>query len=322
MESPRQILVVDDDETVRAMTRTILEAEGHVVRDADSGAHALEELKVARPNLVLLDVMMPNMDGFEVTLAIKHLPGPFVPVILLTALGDQASRARGIESGADEVIGKPVHPVELRLRVRAMLRIQHLAEELHGANRRLERLLRTDDLTHIRNRRGVHSALQREFRRAERYGGPLSILVLDIDRFKGVNDAHGHAVGDDLLVACAQAIRKTLRRVDVVGRTGGDEFVVVAPETPLEDAVHVAERLRVAVAEAAVPIASGPVRITISCGVATLGEVPAENAQTLLRYADLALYRAKALGRDRAAIASALDEVGPIKMSTARPRSP
>jgi diguanylate cyclase (GGDEF)-like protein len=154
----------------------------------------------------------------------------------------------------------------------------------------------------------------------------LSILALDIDRFKGVNDVHGHAVGDDLLVACAQAIRSTLRRVDVVGRTGGDEFVVIAPETPLEDAVHVAERLRIAVAEAAVPIASGSARVTISCGVATLGEVPAESAQTLLRYADLALYRAKALGRDRAAIASALDEVGPslgvVRAPTARPRLP
>ena len=197
-----------------------------------------------RPALVLLDVMMPAMDGFAAVHAIKREPGPFVPVILLTALDDPASRAKGIDAGADEVLAKPVHPFELRLRCRAMLRIHHLTEELHAANRRLRALARTDELTDVRNRRGLRSALTREFRRAERYGGALTVMVFDVDRFKQVNDACGHAVGDSVLTAVAQALKRGVREVDVVGRVGGEEFVVLAPETPSRDALLVAERLR------------------------------------------------------------------------------
>ena len=148
--------------------------------------------------------MMPAMDGFAAVHAIKREPGPFVPVILLTALDDPASRAKGINAGADEILAKPVHPFELRLRCRAMLRIHQLTEELHAANRRLRALARTDELTDVRNRRGLRSALTREFRRAERYGGALTVMAFDVDRFKQVNDDHGHAVGDQVLHAVAQ----------------------------------------------------------------------------------------------------------------------
>jgi diguanylate cyclase (GGDEF)-like protein len=299
-----EILVVDDDPDVRCFVRAVLESDGHQVIEAASGQEAIQRLRIRRPSLVLLDVMMPAMDGFAAVHAIKREPGPFVPVILLTALDDPASKAKGIAAGADEVLPKPVHPFELRLRCRAMLRIQHLTEELHGANKRLRALARTDELTHVRNRRGLRSALTREFRRAERYGGALTVLAFDVDRFKSVNDAHGHAVGDHVLYAVAQALKRGVREVDIVGRVGGEEFVVLAPETPARDARAVGDRLRHAVAERVVTTPGGAiVRVTVSCGVATLSDVHARTPDELLGHADTALYRAKALGRDRCEIA-------------------
>lgn len=311
-DEPAEILIVDDDPDVRTFVRAVLESDGHQVTEAASGQDAIQRLRIRRPALVLLDVMMPAMDGFAVVHAIKREPGSFVPVILLTALDDPASRAKGINAGADEVLAKPVHPFELRLRCRAMLRIHQLTEELHAANRRLRALARTDELTNVRNRRGLRSALTREFRRAERYGGALTVMVFDVDRFKQVNDDHGHAVGDSVLAAVAQALKRGVREVDVVGRVGGEEFVVVAPETPAREALAVAERLRHAVGERVIATPhGGEVRVTVSCGVATLSDVHARSPEELLGYADAALYRAKAHGRDRSELAElVLDDQG------------
>ena len=311
-DEPAEILIVDDDPDVRTFVRAVLESDGHRVTEATSGQDAIQRLRIRRPALVLLDVMMPAMDGFAVVHAIKREPGSFVPVILLTALDDPASRAKGINAGADEVLAKPVHPFELRLRCRAMLRIHQLTEELHAANRRLRALARTDELTNVRNRRGLRSALTREFRRAERYGGALTVMVFDVDRFKQVNDDHGHAVGDSVLAAVAQALKRGVREVDVVGRVGGEEFVVVAPETPGREALALAERLRHAVGERVIATPhGGEVRVTVSCGVATLSDVHARSPEELLGYADAALYRAKARGRDRSELAElVLDDQG------------
>jgi diguanylate cyclase (GGDEF)-like protein len=312
-DEPAEILIVDDDQDVRTFVRAALESAGHVVTEAVSGTAALERVRVQRPALVLLDVMMPSMDGFAVVRAIKHEPGVFVPVILLTAHDDLESRARGIDAGADEVLGKPVHPVELLLRVRAMLRIQQLTTELLNANQRLRQLARTDELTCVRNRRGVHSGLNREFSRAERYGGELSLLAFDVDRFKGVNDRYGHALGDRVLYAVAQALKKGVREVDLVGRTGGEEFVIVAPEMAASEALAVGERLRRAVAECVVDAPNGErIQITVSCGIATLSEVCASTPEALLACADAALYRAKALGRDRCEVAVLAREHGQL----------
>ncbi len=299
MERAR-VLVVDDEPDVRATLRAVLEADGYEVLEAASGDEALRELARERPRLVLLDVRMPNMDGFQVAEAIRRWPGAFVPVILLTGSDDPASRARGIAAGADEVLSKPVIPFELKLRVRAMLRIQQLTAELQTANRRLRQLVVTDELTGVRNRRGLRALMVREFHRAERYQGKLALLLFDLDRFKLVNDTHGHAVGDQVLRAVAQALQGALRQVDVVGRLGGEEFVVVAPETSLDEARLVAERLRAQVARVEVRAPSGErVRVTVSCGVAACDPVLPHDADELLAFADAALYRAKALGRNR-----------------------
>ena len=307
MEEAAEILVVDDDEEMRLFLRAILESRGKMVRTCKSGAEAIEEVRERRPNLVLLDVLMPKMDGFEVVRAIKQEPGPFVPVILLTALDDQASRARGIEAGADEVLAKPIAPFELELRVAAMLRIQHLSFALHEANQRLRFLAKTDELTKVYNLRGLKAALAREFDRATRYGAHLSLMAFDIDRFKNVNDSFGHAIGDRVLSGVASSLKAQLRQVDIIGRTGGEEFVVVMPETPLQEAIGVADRLRLAVASLRVRTAKGePISVTLSGGVATLDQGTAnrsESVDALMERADSALYRAKELGRNRCEVA-------------------
>jgi diguanylate cyclase (GGDEF)-like protein len=321
VDDPAEILVVDDDADVRLFVRAVLEADGYRVVEASSGREAIRRLRTRRPALILLDVMMPAMDGYAVVEAIKSAPGPFVPVILLTALDDPDSRKRGIDAGADEVLAKPVRPFELRLRCRAMLRIHQLNEALHIANRRLRALARTDELTRVRNRRGLRVALSREFRRAERYGGALTVMAFDVDRFKAVNDAHGHLVGDRVLYAVAQALKRGVREVDVVGRVGGEEFVVVAPETAGREAMALAERLRREVAERVVTTPDGlPIRVTVSCGVATLPEHATCSADELLALADAALYRAKATGRDRCERARSLCVLAKERSTATRSR--
>lgn len=300
MGETAEILIVDDDADVRSLVRAALEGDGYAVTEARSGVEAMERVRARRPGLVLLDVNMPEMNGFAVAHAIKEERGAFLPVILLTALADTASRQRGIDAGADEVLSKPFYPDELRLRVRAMLRIQRLADELHKANQRLAELARTDELTKVRNRRGLRSALEREFLRAVRYGGGLALMIFDVDHFKSVNDAYGHQVGDRMLIAVAQALKNAVRQVDVVARLGGEEFVVVAPETRLREAGGLAERLRQAAASAVVELRVGPpLRVTVSCGAATIEAAQADSPSALLALADRALYRAKELGRNR-----------------------
>jgi two-component system chemotaxis response regulator CheY len=307
------VLVVDDDADIRLFLRAVLEGDGLEVVEAATGHEALAQLHRQRPRLVLLDVLLGDMDGFAVIEEIRRQPGPFVPIILITGIDDPAARARAIETGADEVLHKPIHPFELRLRLRAMLRFQHLAGELHQANRRLRLLARTDELTGLRNRRGLRVALLRELRRAERYERDLSLIALDVDRFKQVNDRYGHAVGDRVLQGVARALQIGVRQVDVVARTGGEEFVVVAPETPLADALQVAERLRALVAAFELPVGDQLVRVTLSAGVASCRTSGLSELEPLLQVADAALYRAKAEGRNR--VEAAVPPSDPLRRS-------
>jgi two-component system cell cycle response regulator len=298
---PARILVVDDDPLLVEALATAARSHGHEAIVATTPADALRHFRESRPDLVFLDVVMPTLDGFKLARLMKADGGSFVPIILVTGLDDLESKRRGMAAGADDFLTKPVNPVELEIRLTSMLRIKELTDQLQEANARLAQLAVTDPLTGLANRRALYAHLDREIDRAKRYKHPLAVLVIDIDHFKAVNDGHGHQTGDRVLVLVAQVITQSVRASDVAGRFGGEEFIVLAPETPPQSMKVVAERIRRAV-EAQTAAQKGLPGVTVSIGAA--GAVDGEGTvEAIVARADAALYEAKRGGRNRVVIA-------------------
>jgi diguanylate cyclase (GGDEF)-like protein len=201
-----------------------------------------------------------------------------------------------------------VTQLELQIRVSSLLRIKALADELERAKRELEQLAVTDQLTSLPNRRHLNVELEREFNRSKRYGHPLSVLMLDIDHFKQVNDAHGHQSGDRVLVLAGEVLRQSVRNTDICGRFGGEEFMVLAPETGYETVTVVAERIRQNLKDRSRATGGEVPEVTISIGVATTEHPEVTTAEELVRHADQALYRAKHQGRDRVVLAQPAEQ--------------
>src|SRR5436190_199090 len=251
-ESTGRILVVDDHEDNIELLRARLEAWGYEVDAAHDGAQALEIVHRAPPDLILLDVMMPSLDGNEVARRVKHDRAlPFIPIIMQTALDSTENKVEGLEAGADDYITKPIEFAELKARLRSMLRIKRLQEELEErerqlleANERLKHMSRTDALTGLENRRATERQLELMFAHSKRYEEPLSCVMCDLDRFKSVNDEHGHHAGNAVLKQFAAILKRAAREIDAVGRYGGEEFIVLLPGTPLDAATTFSERLR------------------------------------------------------------------------------
>jgi diguanylate cyclase (GGDEF)-like protein len=254
---------------------------------------------------VLLDVMMPTIDGYKMAKMIKAEAGSFVPVILLTALEDVESKRRGMASGADDFLSKPVSALELQIRIQSMLRIKHLTDELQEANAKLARLAITDPLTGLPNRRSLYEHLQREFQRAGRYRHPMSVVMSDIDHFKKVNDTWGHQIGDRVIRLVADVMRSLVRASDIAGRFGGEEFLLVAPETGREAVAPLCERIRSLVEREAARAGDGIPPVTISVGAASTDAVHVETVDELVHAADTALYEAKRAGRNRVVVSGA-----------------
>lgn len=276
---------------------------GYEAVSARSWSDALRVYRQARPDLVLLDVMMPTIDGFKLARILKNEDTErFVPIILITGLGDMESKRRGMASGADDFLTKPVSQVELQIRLSSMLRIKELTDQIQAANDKLAELAATDPLTQLKNRRVIYEHLEREFARCKRYDHPLAVFMLDIDHFKPVNDTHGHAVGDAVIRLVADVLRASTRETDLVGRYGGEEFIVLAPETSSADARLVGERIRAAVERETANRESVPA-CTISVGAATSEAVHAAHFEDLVHLADAALYDAKKAGRNRVVVA-------------------
>jgi diguanylate cyclase (GGDEF)-like protein len=307
----RPTVLVVDDEPAMLRTLTALVADcGYQPLTAPSWTEALRLYRHSRPAVVVLDVVMPGVDGYKLARMFKSESAGFVPVILVTGLGDMDSRRRGMAAGADDFLTKPVSPVELEIRLKSMLRIKELTDQLHAANEALARVAVTDPLTGLQNRRSLDDHLGRELDRARRYGSAFTLALLDIDHFKPVNDTYGHAVGDRILVLVSRALERLVRKTDVVARWGGEEFLVLAPETPAERALLLGERLREAVAMAASREAGLP-PVTASIGLASSDAAPADGASELIERADRALYEAKRRGRNRCVDARELAEPEP-----------
>jgi diguanylate cyclase (GGDEF)-like protein len=296
------VLVIDDSEAARTRIRQVLAEAGLFERviEARDGISGLRAILREPVDMVLCDLEMPGLDGDELLRAHRERSGAEdIPFFFLTAERDPDRLARLLRAGAADTITKPFHPAELLARVETHLRLLRLRRELREKNAILEKLSTTDELTGLRNRRYVDEVLALEALRATRYGTALSILMIDVDHFKRVNDAHGHPVGDAVLRRIAGVIERMLRRTDVAGRYGGEELLVVLPQNDCDGALVMAERWRASVEHAEFRAADGrAIRAQISIGVAAYTKNLAR-ADDLIAAADKALYSAKQNGRNR-----------------------
>jgi diguanylate cyclase (GGDEF)-like protein len=306
-EPKKRLLVVDDHEDNVEVLRARLEARGYEVRGANDGQAALDTIDNWTPDLVLLDVMMPKIDGLEVVRRIKaNKDLPFIPVIMQTALDSTERMVAGFDAGADDYVTKPINFPELEARVRSLLRIKALQEalaererELSEMNDKLLHMSLTDGLTGVDNRRALEQQLHQMFEHSYRLHEPISCVMCDIDHFKKVNDTYGHQAGDEVLKQFAHILKGEAREIDRVGRYGGEEFLLLLPGTVLDAAVTFAERLRQRVEEHTFTYEGGTLQRTMSCGVAAWPHPRVSDAEAMLRSADDALYVAKELGRNR-----------------------
>jgi diguanylate cyclase (GGDEF)-like protein len=305
-----KILLVDDSPTVRAATTTMLVKMGHAVIMAENGEEALLAYKRERPDMVLMDVMMPVMDGYTAAQLIRsEYPQDWVPIIFLSGASDEQNLERGIQAGGDDYLIKPSSYVVLDAKIRAMQRINdmrrqqiEMAAELLASNKTLERISSQDGLTELANRRHFDACLANELARAKRTKQTLALVLCDVDFFKPYNDHHGHQAGDECLKRVAGALQSGCRRpADLVARYGGEEFALVLPETELAGAVKVAETCRNAVAQLNIAHghSSAASHVSISAGVAAQLPGMVITAEQLIVAADQALYQAKHLGRNR-----------------------
>jgi diguanylate cyclase (GGDEF)-like protein len=299
--------VVDDSRTQLDWLVQVLLRVGYEVITAATGREAVVKARTQSPDLVLLDMILPDMDGLEVLRLIKARPDDqFIPVIILSVKSDLDSKVTGLRIGADDFLAKPFAEAEILARCAAMLRIKTLQDQLRATQRKLEEQSITDGLTGLKNRRLFDERLDEEFRRAQRYSDPVSLIMVDLDHFKQVNDRFGHQMGDVVLREAAACIRASIRDPDICARYGGEEFAVILPKTHLSGALAVAERIwrelgnkiyhqEVTEGGRAKPV---EVRITASVGLAFYPSKDITSAALLVKFADEALYQAKHSGRN------------------------
>lgn len=295
-----KILVIDDSRLISHVAKTILTKQGHEVILAQDGLSGLQAAKSEYPDLILLDLIMPVMDGYQVCQELKkEEKTKEIPIIMLTSKAEPADKVRGLELGALDYVVKPFDEGELLARVDIQLRLKQLYEALQEKNQQLEKLANRDGLTGLYNHRYFHEQLYKDFLRAKRYHESLSCILLDIDYFKKFNDTYGHQTGDIVLSKLGQVIRDTIRDSDFAARYGGEEFAIILHYTERPAALHVAERLRQIVEHYDIRDKNNVLRVTISLGIATFPHEQISSPKQIVECADKALYKAKENGRNR-----------------------
>jgi len=291
------ILIVDDDLSIRDAMHEFVEMSGYQASVASSAEEALSILSGNIIEVVITDILLPGMDGLELTDRIKQ--NHDIDVIVMTGYSTEYSYEEAISQGASDFVFKPVRFEELLLRLKRVFKERQLNQERVHMLEKLKKLSITDGLTQLFNSRHFYNQLKGEIERFNRYGHQLSLLLLDIDNFKDFNDTYGHLEGDKILVRLGRIIKSCLRKMDTAYRYGGEEFTIILPGTHGEEARTVAERLRAAVTAEDFTDGRDPdLGITVSIGVATL-PVHAADAEELVSKADKALYEAKRRGKDR-----------------------
>lgn len=307
--SSMKILLVDDVQMERIQLAIRLKQLGHTVEMADSGRRALELYRDFEPELILLDVSMPDMNGFEVSTQIRKQYPEWVPIIFLSSHDEPSMIANAIEAGGDDYLIKPVDKVVLNSKLIAMQRIAFMRRELKQksaalakANQELEQLAQEDGLTKVKNRRYVDQKLQEMILLHGRHELPLSVILLDVDKFKLFNDNYGHIEGDKCLISLAEILTKLfVRSGEVVGRYGGEEFVIILGYTDQEKAIKDASRIQSALIEASIPHEHSDVAniVTVSQGVFTTIPSGRESIEQFYDLVDKQLYQAKQAGRNQ-----------------------
>ncbi|MEM9806288.1 MAG: PleD family two-component system response regulator [Cyanobacteria bacterium P01_D01_bin.56] len=323
------ILIADDDPVSNLMLSQVLEKDGYQVLVVKDGQAALAACEKKLPDIILMDAIMPVMDGFDSCQALHKIYGEGCPpILMITGLNDGESVDRAYDAGAADYVTKPFHWAVLRRRVRrsiqahfahqqltcALTQEQLLRQELNLANQQLQLLATVDGLTNVANRRFFDDKLDQEWKRLRREKSPLGLILLDIDCFKAYNDNYGHLGGDQCLRQVASAIKDAARRpADVVARYGGEEFAMILPNTDLDGVICVAETVQENLHLAAIPHATSLVGSTVSASIGLTAMIPntSDSPQTLIDWADKALYDAKSSGRSRIVAYSTLQSLIP-----------
>lgn len=292
-----RLLAIDDSELIHRLLQVRLQGERLELHGALSAQDGLQKARELMPEVILLDIELDTMDGFEVLAHLKSDPKTQdIAVIFISAVSDTMDRVRGLDLGAVDFIAKPFEVAELKARVRSALRMQHLVKML-------EHRAQIDSLSGLWNRRYFDQRLQQEWSEARRHGRSLSLIMCDVDRFKRLNDQFGHPFGDRVIERVAQILSGG-RGSDITCRYGGEEFGVILPSTAADRALEVAERHRVAI-ESHTWSGHDDVIVTSSFGVADLKSLPTDaGMEQLVQAADMALYRAKQSGRNRVELAT------------------
>ena len=297
-----KILIADDDPMSCCLLESTLQDLKYDVITATNGKEALEIIKSKdSPQIAILDWMMPEMTGIEVCQEIRRLnKEPYTYVLLLTVKNDIDDIVKGMNAGADDYLVKPFFPQELSVRLNAGTRIIKLQEELIFAREELRHQATHDELTGILNRRSIIEKMRQELRRSKRSKQPIGLIIMDIDHFKRINDTYGHCAGDIVLKNISKSMKNLIRPYDAVGRYGGEEFLIVLPETDIDQTNNVALRMCNIIANTPIAIENRSINVTISLGLTAIYEYFDEDKiDMLIQTADQALYMAKENGRNR-----------------------
>ena len=304
ISSPANILIVDDVEDNIEILGDLLTFDGYNVQTARSGESALKRVQESRPDLILLDILMPGIDGYEVCKRLKADPGTNdIPVVFVSSMIDIESKVKGFKSGGVDYINKPFQHAEILVRVNTHITMLRLRKDLEMRNAELERLANTDYLTNLYNRRRFFITAEKIYTEAVRTEYPISITLLDLDYFKQVNDTHGHMIGDQVLIHVAHLIRDYCRENDMAARYGGEEFAILHPNIDGQATFQVVDRIRESVEDTPYVNEANEIGLTLSAGIVdsrVSQDYP--RVDDLLSLADKALYRAKDGGRNQVVI--------------------